>query len=85
MKRGVVRMKGYERWGFDEVSPLFADTLELEKGFHWKAFDNVGDDCLGKRFWLLCHCYGLARRRRKEKKKILEWKKVLMRSFQILS
>ena len=37
-------MLGDKRLGFEELFPLFTDTLESDNGFHRKPFEDVNDD-----------------------------------------
>ena len=49
----VVMMVLDERWGFDDVFPVFGDTLESEKRFQRKSFENVCDDFIREKWWVL--------------------------------
>ena len=47
----VVKIVLHKRWGFDDVFPGFGDTLESEKGFQRKSFENVCDDFIWEKRW----------------------------------
>ena len=42
-----------KKWGFDDVFPVFGDTLESEKGFQRKSFENVCDDFIREKWWVV--------------------------------
>lgn len=40
----VVDMVGDERWGFEEIFPIFTHTSKSNDGFGRKPFENVDDN-----------------------------------------
>ena len=56
LMRKVEGVLGNERLGFDEVFPLFTDTLESNDGFDGKPCENVGDYLKGKKGFVHFTC-----------------------------